>query len=607
MKAAFALLVGSALATTTSAAPPAAAAAGCMAGRWAAAADPAPVRDEPVRPVRLQTTHFAFRWAGDVVSNAEAESAGTYLEYVWSQFIGRLGFPEPDCAATAKLKVNIVIDPSFGLTGGVDDDRHIGMWIGPGGLRDRFSLAHELTHALQGATGSFRDTPYAGWLWESHANWMTTQLPEFRDNTHCSVLSVDNPHLYFGSTRVRYCNWQFLEYLKDRYGYPVVNDLWRRAPARGSPAAATADPMAVLMANRGWSIEQLNDAFGEWALHNAGWDYTNPEGSDQGAIYRRSYGEYVPGAVAQPLRVTVLDPIDRERRRYAVPAAWAPQRWGYNLVKLTPDPGARAVTVTFRGIVQSAPSTMRLPGMADEPATVPPPASGWRWGLVAVGADGRSRYSGLRRGAQGHETLAIRPDDRGLFLAVVATPTRFQSIRWDQPYYSLYRYPWMAQFDGALPAGPGALGDGHRHLNGGGWIGQTAKVAATAYVGPCARVLGGVVGDHARIEGHALVIDGQVLGRARVEGLSVIQADTTVKDDARVATTFQPIGAFEHGIVLSGSAQLVGDVEERGVSARAGVYYGLVDSQAVGDAAHGATLTAPVPELTAAPSYRWRR
>ena len=95
-------------------------------------------------------------------------------------------------------------------------------------LKDRFGLAHELTHSLQGGTGSFRDTPYGGWLWESHANWMTTQLPEFRGNTHCSVLSVNYPHLYYGSSRVRYCNWQFLEYLKNRFGYAVVNDIWRK-------------------------------------------------------------------------------------------------------------------------------------------------------------------------------------------------------------------------------------------------------------------------------------------------------------------------------------------------------------------------------------------
>jgi len=36
-----------------------------------------------------------------------------------------------------------------------------------------------------------QDSPYSGWLFESHASWMTHQLPEFRTTTHCSVLSVD--------------------------------------------------------------------------------------------------------------------------------------------------------------------------------------------------------------------------------------------------------------------------------------------------------------------------------------------------------------------------------------------------------------------------------
>jgi hypothetical protein len=36
-----------------------------------------------------------------------------------------------------------------------------------------------------------QDSPYSGWLFESHASWMTHELPEFRTTTHCSVLSVD--------------------------------------------------------------------------------------------------------------------------------------------------------------------------------------------------------------------------------------------------------------------------------------------------------------------------------------------------------------------------------------------------------------------------------
>src|SRR3546814_15054661 len=98
----------------------------------------------------------------------------------------------------------------------------MGMWIGPGGVRDRFGLAHEFTHALQALTGAFRASPYSQWLWESHANWMAHQLPEFRANTHFSVLPVNYPHLYYGSSRVRYCNWPFLAYVTNRLRYPAA-------------------------------------------------------------------------------------------------------------------------------------------------------------------------------------------------------------------------------------------------------------------------------------------------------------------------------------------------------------------------------------------------
>lgn len=581
----------------------------CVAGSWRpVATDPA---DPNARlPLRYETPHFAFHWQGDLVPADVARAAGDHLEAVWTYFLDTLDFPAPDCATPAKRKANIFVAPDYGLSGGVDDAGNIGMWIGPGGLKDRFGLAHELTHALQGGTGAFRDTPYGGWLWESHANWMTVQLPEFRGNTHCSVLSVNHPHLYFGSTRVRYCNWQFLEYLKNRFGYAAVNDIWRKAPKRGTADADRADPIEVLMRSRGWTLAQLNDAFGDWAMRNAHWDYTNPDGSDQGAIYRHAYGSYAPSA-ERPLRTTLLDPLDRARRRFAVPASWAPQRWGYNIVELRPDANATRVTATFRGVVQRAPAVARLPGLADEPATIPSPASDWRWGLVAVDAAGKSRYSPLQRGADGEARIALRPDDQGVYMVIVATPSQFHHIRWEQPYHSIYRYPWMVQFAGAMPAGfePGApppIPGGHRHSNGGGWVGPGAVIDATAWVGPYARVLAGSVRGNARIEDHAIVAGGEVSGNARVSALSVIRGNTIVKDDARVATTFLGIGEFEQNIALSGTARLIGDVEHRGGIFARGAYSGFVDPAAASDPRRGATLAAPAPEVTAAPVYVWR-
>lgn len=605
-----ALALALVLSGTASAAPVPRENARCVAGSWQpVATDPADPNAK--LPLRYETPHFAFHWTGDLVSAETARAAGAHLEAVWSYFLDTLDFPEPDCATPAKRKANIFIAADYGLTGGVDDAGNIGMWIGPGGLKDRFGLAHELTHALQGGTGSFRDTPYGGWLWESHANWMTVQLPEFRGNTHCSVLSVNHPHLYYGSTRVRYCNWQFLEYLKDRFGYAAVNAIWREAPKRGTPAADQADPIEVLMRSRGWTLARLNDAFGDWALHNAHWDYTNPDGSDQGAIYRREYGSYAPSD-ERPLRTTILDPLDRANRRFAVPAAWAPQRWGYNLVPLHPDANATRVTATFRGVIQHAAATAALPGLADEPATIPAPASDWRWGLVAVDAAGKSRYSALQRGPDGEASVALRPGDQGLYMVVVATPAQFHHIRWEQPYYAIYRYPWMVQLAGATPEGsqPGApppVPGAHRHPNGGGWVAPGATVDATAYVGPHARVLAGSVRDHARVEDHAVIAGGDLRGNARVSALSVIRGNTIVRDDARVATAFLGIGELEQNIVLSGTARLIGDVEHRGGTFTRGAYSGFVDPPAATDPRRGAELAAPVREITAAPIYVWRR
>jgi Family of unknown function (DUF6055) len=578
----------------------------CVAGAW----DVLAVGGMPA--VRYQTAHFAMRWAASDVTDAQAQAAGATLEMVWSTFMGKVGFTEPYCDTAAKHKVNIHIDPTFGLTGGSTGGRDMGMWIGPGALADHWGLAHEFTHALQVSTLGLRDSPYASWVFESHANWMAHQLDEYRDNTHCSVLLVDSPHLYYGSTRDRYCNWQFWEFVKDRFCYQAVNAIWTTAIKQGETGHETEDPMSVLARHMGWSASQLNDQFGDWAMHNANWDYRDPDGTDRGPGYRASYVDSAPDAVGdRARRLTRLDVLDAPARRYAVPPSWAPQRWGYNMVQLHPDAGAESITVDFRGVVQAAAASTAFGSLTNDPATVPAPDSDWRWGLVAVDAAGKSRYSSLQRGASGTASLCLQAGDQSLWLAVVATPSKIQQIKWDQNHASIYRYPWMVQITGAQPDGfqanaPAPSAAGHRHANGGGWVADEATVAATAYIGPQAVVLGGSVLGRARLEDHALLLSGTLKDDAVVGGISVISADTVVGGSAHVSTSFRAIGAFESGIALSGTAWLYGDVEQRGQSFASGAYTGLVDADAVGNAAFGAGLAAPPAEVTAVPDYTWR-
>ncbi|WES88952.1 Svx/AvrXca family virulence/avirulence protein [Dickeya fangzhongdai] len=573
-------------------------------------------------PVQYQTEHFAFRWKDSNNSQIDRNNvvaASRQLELTWNQYMTKVKFPEPYCNSNVKYKANVHIDPTFGLNGSLTEEGAMGMWIGTGSLLDHWGLAHEFAHSLQGMSGGFQSygrTNFVGWIWESHANWMAQQLDEFRgSNAHCSEMLVNYPHLYLGSTRDRYCNWQFMENLKNRYGYSAVNDLWTKAPKPGSAEQNTTDPISVLKSNMGWSQSELNDFFGDWAMRNVNWDYTDPDGYDRGSFYRRTYGGY--GAVTPSqgnadklLRTTALDPVSASGvRRFAVPFDQAPQRWGYNIVRLIPDSGATKVTVSFQGIVQSAPAVNSLPGLKNDPVSLTQPDSDWRWGLVAIDSAGKSRYSALQRGASAKiSNFAVKSTDKGLYLVVMGSPSQMHQITWDQAYYSLYRYPWTVDLtnawaEGSQPNAPTPTANGRRHSNGGGWVANGAEVASTAYVGPYARVIGGKVLDYARIEDHATVLSGTVSGNARVSGLTVVQGDTVIKDNAQVNTVFKGPGAFERGVVVSGTAQLRGDAEIRGVSTSRGVFYGFIDENEVKDSRAGANLTDAVPEVTERPAY----
>jgi len=468
----------------------------------------------------------------------------------------------------------------------------MGMWIGTGALADHWGLAHEFTHGVQSVQGgmSCNQSNTCGWVYESHANWHAQQVPEYHTkDVHCSEMLANAPHLYLGSTRDRYCNWQFMEFLKDKYCPAAVNAIWTGTPSK--------DPFSAIMNSRGWNISQLNDFFGEWAMHNVTWDYQDPApqsttANNQSALYRSKYGSATDASKTERrLRVTKLEPLDSSyasTRRFMSPYYWAPQRWGYNLVRLYPDPSASSVTVTFRGLTQTGAN-------AD-----------FRWGLVATDAAiAKPRYSKLQSGTDGVLSFCVQAGEP-LFLVVVATPSVQQTIVWDQAYPTIYRYPYLIQIANAWPEGfqggkqdacPAGL---TRHDNGGGCAPDATP--ATVYVGPYATIAGGTVTGSARIEDHATVVKGTVSG-GTVGALSLIGSNSanafTIADTAKVQTTFYPVGFFESGQGLSGTASLLGDVEYRGqgLNRASGSYSGFVDDS---------SASASLNDITTAPPYAWR-
>ena len=554
----------------------------CKDGAWTAGG---PDPDHTAFKLIKESAHFTI-YSDEAISDATATSALTTLENtVWTNmFNSNMLMSEPFCNSATKTKAAIHVHSDWGLTGGGWDATHIGMWIGTGGLSDHWGLTHEFTHSWQAATSdasgmSCNQSNTCGWIHESHANYTPHQLPEYASEVHCSEMLGNAPHVYLGSTRDRYCNWQFMEYLKDKYCPIAVSDIWTRSGA---------DPFTNIQASRGWTVAQLNDFFGDWAMHNVTWDYQK-----SGAGFRAAYGNIAATDRTERLRrlmpLEALDASWAANRRFVSPFYGAPQRLGYNVVRLYPEAGAMTVSVKFRGVVQAAANP------------------DFRWGLVATNTGfTTARYSKLQSGTDGAITFKVNAGEP-LFLVVMATPSRFQTVTWDQDYNTIYRYPYMVELANAWPAGfqggakdacPNGLAV---HANGGGCA--PASTPSTVYVGPYAKVLAGAtVTGNARIEDHAIVVNGNVSGGI-VGGLAVVGMaggnNFTVKDNATVRTTFYPLGFFEGSQGVSGTANLYGDVELRGdgTNRSSGNLSGYVD---------GTSAVSTATDVTAKGPYSWR-
>ncbi|MBT2117170.1 avirulence protein [Dyella sp. LX-66] len=517
-----------------------------------------------------ESPHFAF-YSNEAISDADLAAAADTLENtVWhNMFDANLYMPEPFHDTATKIKPSIHISSSFGLTGGGWDADHVGMWIGPGTLLDHWGLTHEFTHAWQFWTGSHGglgcpDSDTCGWIAESHANYTAHQLPEYTANPHCTEMLANVSYLYLGSSRERYCNWQFMEFLKDKYGAAATTAIY---------TTGGVDPFTNLMSSRGWTLAQLNDFFGDWAMHNVTWDY-----KVSAAGFRSSYGNIVATDKAERThRLMPMEALDADwasNHRFVSPFYGAPQRFGYNIVRLYPTAGAGTVTVKFRGV--------------DQPGS----NADFRWGLVATDAQfTTSRYSQLHRGLDDQLTFKVNPGEP-LFLVVTATPSVYQTIVAEQAYGTIWRYPYMIELANAWPQGfqngqrDACSGGLVRHSNGGGCVPQGTPTSV--YVGPYATVmLGTHVSGTARIEDEAVVANGTVSGGI-VGGLSVIgetgsdwgNNSFSVSGSAQVRTTHYPLGFFESGQGASGSVNLLGDVEYRGVglNLQSGNRSGFVDA-----------------------------
>jgi len=259
-------------------------------------------------------------------------------------------------------------------------------------------------------------------------------------------------------------------------------------------------------------IRGLGDMVGDYAARLATFDCELEE------LFRRRY--YATRSW--------LETVDREKRVYRIPWQEAPEPYGVNIVRLVAGEGVGEFEVDFTGLHD------------------PDLYGDWRTCIVAVGPDEKRRYSPMWN--KGRMKMTCLPGDRAYWLTVAATPTAMQIGQQVQSIYSgrhAYRYPWSIQLSGARPGTPRQVRgeedlekNFRRHPNGGGWVANSAKVAATACIGPDAMVLGGAqVRDHAIVEDFAIVSDRALVSdHARISGRAEIKGNAKVGGYTRTWT-----------------------------------------------------------------------
>ncbi|MCL2269058.1 MAG: DUF6055 domain-containing protein [Chitinispirillia bacterium] len=596
------------------------------------------------------------------ITQANAQALLTSLENAYDKLVYEFNFhPAHPPALPTKYKCEVIVPrtsgdgwadgggTAYGGTVGSGNARRPIMWL-PAGVTGSGSLnnataTHELTHGLQQVSGGFQaDNPFGnfvGWIHESHANFMTNQVYNTVDGA--TEVYTRQAHLHLGYAHTRYNNWLFLEYFMDAKGMEFINYVWNNAYRPNDGNRNRADPFGEMMRVHGMSQAEFGDMIGEFGMKNVIYDYRRK------AQFRSAYNANSVSERHRRHRFTYLEALDStggDNGRFVVPFAFAPQRYAFNIIRLYLDESGH-VKVRFRGDAQTKNNIQNYVKRVDlEPHAdflKDDPGSDWRYGLVAVTGDAASasagvtaRYSDIKRASDGNPDVTVEMADgeTQLYLVVAATPAVNHQIKWGQYYYTIYRFPYMVEITGAKPEGfqPVPNPAGGPHANGGGFVASAATVAASAYVGPKARVTGGTVSGNARIEGRAVVRGGTVSGNAVVKDYALIAGGTVtgsaivsdgavvwegqVSENARVyGSSFvygsgtavsgnaQVGGVSWHSAgTLSGTAQMLGD--GRGtLSASSGIYFPNDNNSASDPEGAGRTVV-PV-EVTAPRSMKW--
>ncbi len=398
-----------------------------------------------------ETQHFAF-WYGNGADDSydfyktvteqgrtmEQALRETAEQFERQWFINRdiIGAPLPFANSTDKQKLNIYLcgtgrPNAEGDRGDCGASAGEAMGVSAWALgKGSKIISHEFGHMIQFYTGGFRDSPTAGPIWETGAEWNT-----FAVSPHFTTAAFYLDNLEYGPlfSVSRYAAFPFMNYLyeTDRTR-PLVFGAWKTAVQNGAWSSVTKDfvPTLVQLGQKTGAYPQgfvsfAND-MGWYGARLIAMDFFNQRVLDDGTRSwpnTRWLGHLYTPLVPATQSSTYTPPVERALRQ-----------WGTHLVPLTSNGAVAKVTLRGQATANSA---------------------AWRFSIVAVKNDGAPVYSALGAavGTGSGSTSLTVPNGAKLYLAVTATPYRYESLGWQKlgaPAAGT-RFPYSVKIEGATP------------------------------------------------------------------------------------------------------------------------------------------------------------
>ena len=357
-----------------------------------------------------------------------------------------------------KMEIYILYQSEWLATGSGYDNVIGALWVNPATCKPVGStIAHEIGHSFQYQT--YCDKVYQGEpdnlqygfrygfgprgeggcaYWEQCAQWQSFQdYPEQQFGHDLNVFKTQYNRHYHHEW-MRYASYWLQSYWVEKRGVEAYGEIWRQ-----SVLPEDAIKTYTKLYNDGdWS--KTADELYDYAARMATFDIDGVR-------------EYAGSNVtANHFKTTLFKQADGY---YQVSYGSCPSTAGFNIVPLNlPDEEGAVVTASFKGLqVGSAlpegdtgnfvnGDLQTIQGTATTYNNVGNGKEGWRYGFVALNADGTRVYGDMFSSKDGVASFTVPAGAEYLYFVVLGAPTEYRQNEWDDDEKDDDQWPYKVKF-----------------------------------------------------------------------------------------------------------------------------------------------------------------